>query len=90
MIFGTYNEEFAWDFGRDVRGIMTQPVYRQIFPNAQLATGSMASNRLQTTRGGTLFFVGRGGSVVGRGGHKLILDDPIKDRQEADSNREVR
>jgi predicted phage terminase large subunit-like protein len=85
VIFGTYNEEFALDFGRDVRSIMMQPVYKQIFPDAVLQTGSMASNRLQMTRGGTLFFVGRGGSVVGRGGHKLILDDPIKDRQEADS-----
>ena len=85
IIFGTYNEEFALDFGRDVRAIMAQPAYGQIFPEVQLLTGSMASNRLQTTKGGTLFFVGRGGSVVGRGGHKLVLDDPIKDRGEADS-----
>src|SRR5262249_46662586 len=85
VIFGTYNAEFAEDFGRDVRGIMQQPVYSQIFPEVALASGSVASNRLQLTRGGTLFFVGRGGSVVGRGGHKLILDDPIKDRGEADS-----
>jgi predicted phage terminase large subunit-like protein len=85
LIFGTYNEEFALDFGRDVRGIMQQPVYQQIFPEVALSSGSVASNRLQTTKGGTLFFVGRGGSVVGRGGHKLILDDPIKDRSEADS-----
>src|SRR5262245_6201205 len=84
-IFGTYNEEFALDFGRDVRAIMLQPVFRQIFPDCQLQTASMASDRLQTTKGGTLFFVGRGGSVVGRGGHKLVLDDPIKDRDEANS-----
>lgn len=84
-IFGTYNEEFALDFGRDVRSIMLQPVFRQIFPDCQLQTASMASDRLQTTKGGTLFFVGRGGSVVGRGGHKLVLDDPIKDRDEANS-----
>jgi predicted phage terminase large subunit-like protein len=85
VIFGTYNEEFALDFGRDVRSIMMQPVYEQIFPDVKLKSGSVASNRLELVKGGVLFFVGRGGSVVGRGGHKLILDDPIKDRGEADS-----
>jgi hypothetical protein len=32
-----------------------------------------------------LFFVGRGGSVTGRGGHGIIIDDPIKNSEEADS-----
>jgi len=85
IIFGTYNEEFAWDHGRDVRMTMQSPVYRQIFPQVRLQTGSAASDRLQTNIKGVAFFVGRGGSVVGRGAHKLLLDDPIKDREEADS-----
>jgi len=36
--------------------------------------------------GSQLTFVGRGGSLTGRGGHLLVIDDPIKDRKEADSN----
>jgi predicted phage terminase large subunit-like protein len=40
---------------------------------------------LQTTEGGILAFVGRGGTTTGRGGDVLIIDDPLKDRQEADS-----
>ena len=31
VIFSTYNEDFAGDFGADVRAIMQQPTYRQIF-----------------------------------------------------------
>src|SRR5262245_50233866 len=85
IIFGTYNEEFALDFGRDVRGVMANPVYHQVFPHAKLKQGSAASDRLQTTRDGLIFFVGRGGSVTGRGADKLILDDMIKDRDEANS-----
>jgi len=85
IIFGTYNEEFALDFGRDVRSVMTQPVYQQVFPDVRLGTGSAASDRLQTNQGGVIFFVGRGGSVTGRGAHKLVLDDMIKDRDEANS-----
>lgn len=85
IIFGTYNEEFALDHGRDIRSLMQRPVYSQIFPDVKLATHSRASDRLATTNGGVLFLAGRGGSITGRGAHKLVLDDPIKDRDEANS-----
>ena len=42
-------------------------------------------DRLETTKGGILAFVGRGGTTTGRGGDLLCIDDPIKDRMEADS-----
>ena len=85
IIFGTYNEEFALDHGRDIRATMQAQQFRQVFPDFKLAHHSRASDRLATTDGGTIFFVGRGGSITGRGAHKLVLDDPIKDRDEADS-----
>jgi predicted phage terminase large subunit-like protein len=85
LIFGTYNEKFSQDIGRAVRDIMQSPQYAQVFPNTQLKDDSQASDRLQTTQGGILAFVGRGGTTTGRGGDVLIIDDPLKDRQEADS-----
>jgi predicted phage terminase large subunit-like protein len=85
MIVTTYNEKFAWDFGRHVRGIMEDTPYSQIFPGTRLKSGAASVDRLEIEGGGGLFFVGRGSSVTGRGGDVLILDDPIKDRREADS-----
>lgn len=85
IIFGTYNEKLSWDFGRNVRDILMKPQYRQVFPNAQLKAGAAAVDRLELTEGGVMFFTGRGGSATGRGGHLLLIDDPIKDRKEADS-----
>ena len=85
LIFGTYNNDYAADNGRAVRDILTSPQHRQVFPNFSLKDGSAAANRLETYMGGQLSFVGRGGSITGRGGHGIIIDDPIKDRQEADS-----
>lgn len=85
LIFGTYNETYANDNGRAVRDIMQSPEHRLVFPDFALKDGSAASQRLETTRGGLITFVGRGGSITGRGGHGIIIDDPIKDRQEADS-----
>jgi predicted phage terminase large subunit-like protein len=85
LIFGTYNEKFGQDIGRAVRDTMLTPGYAQVFPDVVLKQDSLASDRLQTRQGGILAFVGRGGTTTGRGGDCLIIDDPLKDRHEADS-----
>jgi predicted phage terminase large subunit-like protein len=85
LIFGTYNETFAQDVGRAVRDNIQSPEHRLVFPDHQLKEGSASAQRLETVQGGMLAFVGRGGSITGRGGHGIVIDDPIKDRKEADS-----
>lgn len=85
VVVATYNDDFAGDFGKDVRNIMATPAYKQVFPDVRLQRGGAASDRLQTTKGGLLSFVGRGGSLTGRGAHVLICDDLIKDAKEANS-----
>jgi len=84
-VVATYNDDFASDFGKDVRSIVHSPQYKQIFPDVQLRRGGGASDRLQTVQGGQWSFVGRGGSLTGRGAHLLIIDDLIKDDKEAQS-----
>lgn len=85
LIFGTYNDHFAGDIGRAVRDNIQSPEHQLVFPGHGLKEGSAASQRLETLEGGVLAFVGRGGSITGRGGHGIVIDDPIKDRKEADS-----
>lgn len=85
MMFATYNEPFAEDFGRDVRAIMQSDAYSQVFPKFEFRQGSTAANRLQSKEGGLAAFVGRGGSITGRGADLLVIDDPIKDHVEAAS-----
>lgn len=85
VMFATYNQPFAEDFGRTVRDIMRSPAYAQVYPLCRLAEGSQAAEMLRTVEGGQLSFVGRGGSSTGRGADYLILDDPIKDKAEAES-----
>jgi len=65
MIFGTYNEKFSQDIGRAVRDIMVSPAYAQVFPAAQLKVDSQASDRLETTQGGVMAFVGPGAPPPG-------------------------
>lgn len=85
IIFGTYNDKFSMDVGRAVRDVIQHPATAQAFPNLALKTDSAAADRLETTRGGVLAFVGRGGTTTGRGADCLILDDVFKDSAEADS-----
>jgi len=85
IIFATYNETFSEDTGRAVRACMKMPVYNQVFPKCNLKKGSMASDRLETEEGGIAVFIGTGGAATGRGSDFLLLDDLIKDREQADS-----
>jgi predicted phage terminase large subunit-like protein len=83
LILATYADKLSWDFGREVTGYIEDPLYAQIFPELDVKTSSV--DRLETTRGGKAFFVGRGSATTGRGSIGLLIDDPIKDRVEADS-----
>jgi predicted phage terminase large subunit-like protein len=85
MILTTYNETLSWDFGRNVRDILQSPLYQQVFPDAGLKAGAASVDRVELEKGATLFFVGRGGSLTGRGARVILVDDPLKDRKEADS-----
>jgi hypothetical protein len=85
IIAATYGQELADDIGRYVRSILNDPLYYKLFPNTRIQAGSNAADRLDTSARGGYRAVGRGGSLTGRGAHVLILDDPLKDDSEADS-----
>lgn len=85
VVVATYNDDFAKDFGADVRAIMQSPAYKMVFPQSKLKRGGAAKDRLQTVAGGLATFVGVGGSLTGRGAHLLVIDDLIKDYEQARS-----
>lgn len=85
IIAATYNGELAGDFGRDVRNIVDAPSYRAIFEGIELAPDSTAANRWHTKQGGAYVAAGVGTAITGRGADILLIDDPVKDREDADS-----
>lgn len=87
IIAASYNSDLAMDFGRDVRNIVGSPEFSEVFPGVSLATDSKAANRMNTNHGGTYIAAGVGTSVTGRGANIALIDDPFKDRAEADSER---
>lgn len=87
VIACSYNDDLATDIGRDVRNLVADQYYRNIFPGVTLAADSAAAGRWHTSQGGVYVSTGVGGTITGRGAHLGIIDDPIKNREEADSER---
>ncbi len=85
VISASYGQELADDFGREVRNLIASPRHQAIFPGCRLSDDSSASRRFATRLGGTYYAVGRGAATTGRGAHLLLIDDPLKDRDEANS-----
>lgn len=84
IIAASYNSDLATDFGRQVRNILATDEYRALFTTA-LADDSRAANRWNTKEGGAYVAAGVGTAITGRGADILLIDDPLKDREEADS-----
>lgn len=85
FISASYGADLAQDFGRDVRNIVASPEYRSLFPDVQLAADSQAKNRWHVSGGGGYVAAGVGTAMTGRGAHVFNIDDPVKDRLEAES-----
>ena len=85
IIHATYGQELADDFGRKVRNLMKSEIHRAVFPDCVMSDDSAAAARFHTEAKGVYHAVGIGGASTGRGAHLLLIDDPIKGREEADS-----
>lgn len=85
IIAASYNSDLATDFGREVRNIMASPEYGEVFPAVALRQDSRAADRMNTNGGGVYVAAGVGTATTGRGAHLGLIDDPFKDRQDADS-----
>lgn len=88
VLHASYSQELVDGFGRKVRNQLKDDLYKATFPNTNLSEDSAAQNKFNTAEGGAYYAVGVGGSATGRGAHLLLIDDPIKDRAQADSELE--
>jgi predicted phage terminase large subunit-like protein len=85
IIASSYNSDLATDFGRDVRNIVASSEFAEVFPRVELRQDSRAADRMNTNAGGAYFAAGVGTATTGRGAHLGLIDDPFKDRADADS-----
>lgn len=82
IMIGSYNADFAAELSGQTRDIARQYQRHLRF---RIRTDSRAADHWMTTQGGGLFAAGRTGGFSGRGAKVMIIDDPLKDRKEAES-----
>lgn len=77
VIVGAYNQLLANKFSRKARRIAAQ--------RFELAQDRQAVEDWETPAGGGFRAVGVGAGVTGQGGQLVVIDDPVKNRAEAES-----
>jgi len=78
IICGSYSDELATKFSRDCRALLETPFYKRVFPGTQLNPKKASEGEFETTKRGFRLATSVGGTLTGRGGGVLIVDDPIK------------
>jgi len=78
IICASYADELATKFSRDCRALLETPFYKRLFPGTKLNPKKASEGEFETTKRGHRLATSVGGTLTGRGGEVLIVDDPIK------------
>ena len=74
----SYSNELSAKLGRDCLALMQTGWYRELFPGTILSPKRTATSDFETTMGGGRLATSLTGTLTGRGGDIVIIDDPIK------------
>jgi predicted phage terminase large subunit-like protein len=74
----SYSNELSAKLARDCLALMQHGWYRELFPGTLISGKRSASGDFETTRGGGRLATSVTGTLTGRGGDIIIIDDPIK------------
>lgn len=77
VILGSYNQRLANRFSRKIRTLVGGAI--------ALSNERKAADEWETRDGGSLCAVGAGAGVTGFGADLIVIDDPVKNRSEAES-----
>ena len=86
VIHTSYTADLSNDFSRQVRNLLREPEYQAIFPGILPAPDSSSVQRWgMRGRRGVFISSGIGGPLTGRGAQLVVIDDPVKNSEDADS-----
>jgi predicted phage terminase large subunit-like protein len=78
IICVSYSGELAVKHANDCRIVMNSEWYRRAFPRTRIDPGKNTESEFNTTERGFRLSTSVGGTLTGRGGDLIIIDDPIK------------
>jgi predicted phage terminase large subunit-like protein len=87
MIHTSYTADLSNGFSRKVRNMLKGEEYQRIYPGVKVSYDSRSVGywNLEEPYRGTFVSTGVGGPITGRGGKVVLIDDPVKNREDADS-----
>ena len=78
IICVSYAEALARKHANDCRALMRSALYRAVFPATRISSVKDTETEVMTTARGSRLATSVGGTLTGRGGKFLIIDDPLK------------
>jgi predicted phage terminase large subunit-like protein len=78
LIVVSYSSELAAKHANDFRAILKSEWYRRLFPATRISRMKDTEVEVATTRGGYRLATSIDGTITGRGGDIIIVDDPLK------------
>src|SRR5262245_48783033 len=85
MVASYAAELAANDFGANIKKQLESPLYAELFPEAIPSRESRAKHNIKNISGGEFYAVGFDGGMAGRRVDLFLLDDLLKNDEEADS-----
>jgi predicted phage terminase large subunit-like protein len=78
MICVSYSTDLAVKHANDFRTVIKSDWYRRLFRGTRIDPAKDTQTEIMTTRKGFRLATSVGGTLTGRGGNLIIIDDPIK------------
>lgn len=78
IITASYSADLAAKHAADCRAVMRSDWYRRLFPGTRISETKNQESNYETTRRGYRYATSIGGTLTGRGGDLIIIDDPLK------------
>jgi predicted phage terminase large subunit-like protein len=75
----SHSDQLAADFGRSVRDIVNNDLYKAMFPGTTLRSDVRAAGKWQTNQNGVYIAAGVRSQIAGRGCHIALLDDVMSE-----------
>lgn len=85
VIAASYGTSLPVKFSRYVRSLLRDTGYQALFPDTRLDPDNENVEGWSTLSGGGFIPAGVGSGIAGKGANILVIDDPVKDAEEADS-----
>jgi len=78
IVCASYSQDLTAKHARDCRAVMGSAWYRRLFPRTRIDPRKNTEGEFETTARGYRLGTSVGGTLTGRGGSLILIDDPLK------------